>query len=182
MNNRPTLPELIHTDRLVLRRPRTSDVDAVFEYASDFEVSLHMDWARHTDIAQSHAFIDYCDASWGDGSDATWAITLRGDDRMVGAVGVRLEGHKADLGYVLSHAHWGRGIATEASRAVIDAAFALPGISRVWATCSVTNARSARVLEKAGLEREGILRNWCVRPQNDGRVQDAYCYAIVRNT
>ena len=152
----------------------------MFAYASDPEVTLHMDWRRHTNIAHTRAFLEYCDAGWRDGSEATWAITMRGDDRMLGAIGIRPNGHKADFGYVLGRPYWGRGIATEASRAVVDAAFALPGMTRVWATCSVDNLGSARVLEKSGLEREGILRSWCVRPQQGGRAGDSYCYAVVR--
>jgi ribosomal-protein-alanine N-acetyltransferase len=180
VNNGTGLPHLLETKRLVLRRPRAEDADAVFAYASDPDVTLHMDWTRHTTVAHSRAYLEYCDAVWRDGSEATWAITLRGDDRMLGAIGIRPGGHKADFGYVLARASWGQGFATEASRAVIDAAFALPGMSRIWATCSVDNARSARVLEKAGLAREGILKNWCVRPQKGGRVEDSYCYAVVR--
>jgi RimJ/RimL family protein N-acetyltransferase len=180
MTSATDLPELLRTERLALRRPRATDAEAVFAYASDPDVTLHMDWARHTDIAQSRAFLDYCDEGWRTGSEATWAITLAGADRMIGAVGIRPRRHKADFGYVLAREHWGQGIATEASLAVIAAAFALAGMSRVWATCSVGNERSARVLEKAGLEREGILRNWCLRPQQGGRVEDAYCYAIAK--
>lgn len=180
MTSATGLPDLLHTERLVLRRPRATDAEAVFAYASDPDVTLHMDWPRHTDIAHARAFLEYCDAGWNDGSEATWAITIRGNDEMIGAIGIRPHGHKADFGYVLSRAHWGRGIATEASLTVIDSAFSLSGMSRVWATCSVENERSARVLEKAGLTREGILRNWYVRPQKGGRVEDSYCYAIVR--
>lgn len=174
------LPEIIRTDRLILRRPRASDAEAVYAYAADPEVTFHMDWPTHTDIARSRVFLEYCDAAWADGSEATWAITLTDDDRMAGVIAARPRGHKADFGYALSRAYWGRGLATEAARAVINEAFRLPGMARVWATCSLENIGSRRVLEKAGLEREGVLRAWCVRPQKAGIVEDSYCYSIVR--
>lgn len=180
MTRETRLPEIIRTERLTLRRPRPSDADAVFAYASDPQVTLHMDWPTHTDIAQSRAFLEHCAAAWADGNEATWAITLGDDDGMIGAVGVRTHGHKADFGYTLARAYWGRGIATEAARAMLDEVFRLPGIARVWATCSLENIGSRRVLEKAGLEREGVLRAWNVRPQKGGVVEDAYCYSIVR--
>jgi ribosomal-protein-alanine N-acetyltransferase len=174
------LPETLATDRLILRRPRPSDADAVFAYASDPEVTLHMDWPTHTDVGQSLAFLEHSETGWADGSEALWAITLTGDDRLVGAISVRPHGHKADFGYVLAREQWGRGIATEAARVVIDEAFRLPGMTRVWATCSIDNVASRRVLEKSGLEREGVLRAWSVRPQKGGLIEDSYSYSIVR--
>lgn len=173
-------PEIIRTERLTLRRPRPSDADAVFAYASDPEVTLHMDWPTHAGVSQSRAFLEYCDAAWADASEATWAITLGGDDHLLGVIAVRPREHKADFGYALARQYWGRGIATEAARAVVVEVLRLPGIKRVWATCSLENSASRRVLEKAGLEQEGVLRAWCVRPQKGGAVEDAYCYSIVR--
>ena len=180
MTRETRLPEIIRTDRLTLRRPRLSDLDAIFAYASDPDVTFHMDWSTHTNIAQSRAFLEYCDAAWADGSEATWAITLGDDDRLIGVIAVRPRGHKADFGYALVREYWGRGIATEAARAVVDEVFRLPGVMRVWATCSLENAGSRRVLEKAGLEQEGVLRAWCVRPQKGGAIEDAYSYSMVR--
>lgn len=180
MTTEHRLPERIRTDRLTLRPPRASDADDVFRYASDPEVTLHMDWPTQTDLAQSHAFLEQCAAGWRDGSEATWAITLGSDDRLVGVIGLRPGGHRADFGYALARGHWGRGIATEAARAIVEAAFSLPNVVRVWATCSIEKVGSQRVLEKAGLQREGVLRAWCVRPQKGGAIEDAYSYSIVR--
>lgn len=176
----PSLPETIRTARLVLRRPRPSDAEDVFAYASDPVVTLHMDWPTHTDIVQSRAFLEHSEAEWVHGHEALWAITLAGEDRLIGVIAVRPNGHKADFGYALARAHWGRGITTEAARAVIAETFRLPGIVRIWATCSIENIGSQRVLEKAGLEREGILRAWNARPQKGGVLEDAYCYSIIR--
>lgn len=176
----PPLPETIRTERLVLRRPRASDADDVFAYASDPEVTFHMDWPMHTDVAQSRAFLEQSEDRWTTGGEALWAITLAGDDRLIGMIAIRPHGHKADFGYVLARPHWSRGIATEAARAVIAETFRLPGIVRIWATCSTDNIASRRVLEKAGLEREGILHAWSLRPQKGNVVEDSFAYAIVR--
>ncbi|HTE46522.1 MAG TPA: GNAT family N-acetyltransferase [Gemmatimonadaceae bacterium] len=180
MTNETGLSESIRTERLTLRRPRATDAEAVFRYASDPDVTDHMDWARHTDISQSRAFLEYCDDEWVAGREATWAITLGESDQMVGVISVRPAGHKAAFGYALSREFWGRGIATEAARAVIAEAFRLHGIIRVWATCAVDNVRSRRVLEKAGLEREGIIRAWCARPQRGGAIEDSCFYSVIR--
>jgi [ribosomal protein S5]-alanine N-acetyltransferase len=153
----------------------------VFAYASDPQVTLHMDWPTHPDIAQTREFLA-ARISGSDNSDEVgWAVTLRSDGAMIGAIGIRPHGHKADFGYVMARRYWGQGFATEAARAVIAEAFKIPEIQRVWATCSIENQASRRVLEKAGLELEGILHAWNVRPQKGGIAEDAYCYAIVRD-
>ena len=182
MDNPSPLSEIIRTVRLVLRRPRASDADAAILRlcVGPRRDPLHMDWPTHTDPAQSLVFLAYCDAAWADGSELTWAITLADNDEMIGVIGIRPDGHKADVGYALARAYWGRGIVTEAARAVVEGAFRVPGIVRVWATCSVDNIGSQRVLEKAGLEREATLRRWCVRPQKQGAIEDAYCYSAIR--
>jgi RimJ/RimL family protein N-acetyltransferase len=64
----------------------------------------------------------------------------------------------AELGYQLGPAVWGRGYATEAVRAVVTFGFGTVGARRVWARVNPGNGASCRVVEKAGLRREGVLR------------------------
>ncbi|HMK37743.1 MAG TPA: GNAT family protein, partial [Bacteroidota bacterium] len=71
--------------------------------------------------------------------------------------------------------------ATEAVGAVCSWADSEPDIFRVWAVCAVDNPASVRVLEKAGMTREGILRRWAVFPNIDGVPRDCYSYARVRD-
>jgi RimJ/RimL family protein N-acetyltransferase len=53
-------------------------------------------------------------------------------------------------------------------------------IFRIWAVCDVDNAASARVMEKAGMQREGVLRRWSVHPNISAEPRDSFCYAIVK--
>ena len=105
---------------------------------------------------------------------------LASDDRAIGAVSTRVARHAADVGYLLDRRHWGHGYATEAARAIVEWAFSKPSIRRVWATCDTENVASARVLEKAGLQREGTLRRAIVRPNLSNEPRDAFMYARVR--
>ena len=57
---------------------------------------------------------------------------------------------------------------------------AQPELFRVWATCDVENAASAGVLERAGMQREGILRRWTVHPSLGDEPRDCFCYAVVK--
>lgn len=95
-------------------------------------------------------------------------------------VASRLRGSKADLGYVLSRSHWGQGLATEAVRSVNEWLRASPDIYRVWATCDFENPASARVLEKIGMECEGVLRRWIIHPNISPEPRDSFVYAWVR--
>ena len=84
-------------------------------------------------------------------------------------VELRLHGHMADLGYVIARPHWGQGFVSEAARVVVDWALVQQHIYRVWAVCDIDNAASARVLEKIGMQREGLLRRWIIHPNMSGR-------------
>jgi len=53
-------------------------------------------------------------------------------------------------------------------------------IYRVWATCDVDNVASARLLERVGMEREGVLRRWLVHPNLSEAPRDCLCYSIVK--
>ena len=95
-------------------------------------------------------------------------------------VAIRPHGFKADIGYVLAKPYWGRGLMTEAVRAVVDLAFTDPQIHRVWAVCDIDNTASARVLEKSGMTREGVLRRWTIHPNVSDLPRDVLCYSRVR--
>ena len=69
---------------------------------------------------------------------------------------------------------------SEALQSVVTWALAQPEIFRVWATCDVENVASAKVLERVGMAREGVLRRWIVHPNLSDRPRDALCYAIVK--
>jgi ribosomal-protein-alanine N-acetyltransferase len=174
-------PPVIATERLLLRPPRMDDAPAIFSsYAQDEEVTRYMTWRPHRSAAETEEYLRGVLDFPGDGSRLTWAITLRGDDTPRGMIELRTQGHKADFGYVLARPLWGRGYMTEALRAVVDFAFARPEVYRVWAVCDVDNVASARVMEKAGLSFEGVLRRHTVHPNLGPEPRDVRCYARVR--
>jgi RimJ/RimL family protein N-acetyltransferase len=87
---------------------------------------------------------------------------------------------KAELGWVLAREHWGRGYMPEAVRGVIELALGALGRYRVAAYTDFENARSARVMEKAGMQYEGRLRRCAVHPNMDEAPRDALLYAAWR--
>ena len=95
---------------------------------------------------------------WDQRRDFGYLIVDPADEVVLGGCGLhgRLDRHGLEIGYWVHVAHGGRGIATAATRALTDAAFAIHGIERVRITCEDTNARSARVPEKLGFTFHGV--------------------------
>ncbi len=173
--------EMMETQRLILRRPRSEDAPLIFErYHRDTEVSRYLQWRPASVIDQTNMFLERCQGAWDSGEAFPLVITPKGDDRPIGMIELRTRGHSVDIGYVLARAYWNRGYMTEAVCAVADWALNQPGVYRVWAVCDVENTASARVLEKAGFQREGTLRRWLIHPNVSSEPRDCFCYAIVR--
>jgi RimJ/RimL family protein N-acetyltransferase len=171
------MTELVGT-RVLLRPFRPEDVDAVLTYASDPEVTRHLEWDAYDDRATAEAFI----RSTRSGS-ATWfarAIVLRESDRVIGGVDLRIvapRDRRAEIGYGLARAYWGHGYATEAAGLILRFGFETLGLVRIEALCSVENVRSARTLERLGMRREGLLAMYRFKK---GTQRDHYLYAMTR--
>ena len=173
-------PELIETERLVLRIPSLADAEAIFNsYAQDESVLRYLIWLPHQNIQETEAFLADCVVAWKNTSRFPYVIILRDSDEVIGMIEIRLNDFKADVGYVVSRQHWGKGVATEALRSLVDWALRQPAIFRVWALCDVDNPASARVLEKVGMQREGLLRRQTIHPNISDEPRDSYCYAAV---
>lgn len=163
--------------RLGLRPPTPDDGAPLFTaYAADPEVTRFLGWRPHRDPAQTTAFLATCRRDQAMGRRLCWVLEL--GDRVIGMADVRLNGEIAGLGYVLARPAWGHGYATEALAAVIPALFAHTPVHALWALCDAENAASARVLEKAGLVRQGLLRRYRVCPNLGPQPRDTYSYAI----
>jgi RimJ/RimL family protein N-acetyltransferase len=177
-------PETFTTERLVARLPRVEDAAAAFAaYASDPEVTRYLSWRYYTEVEPLQKFLHGVVRTWETSEGAGhygWMLCLRGTDTPIGSIGVGFDVHGAVIGYVLGRAYWGRGLMTEAVRYVAAWALAQPPLFRVWAFCDAENLASARVMEKAGLVREGLLRRWQVCPTISPEPRDCLIYAKVR--
>jgi [ribosomal protein S5]-alanine N-acetyltransferase len=174
-------PVTFDTPRLHLRPPVIEDAEGLFAaYMQDTEVTKYLTWRPHQSAEETRGFVQHCIARWPDGPSFPWVIVKREDGELLGMLEMRINEFKAEIGYVLARRFWVQGYMTEAVRALLDWAIAQPEIYRVWATCDVENIASARVLEKAGMQREGLLRRWIVHPNIGPEPRDSWCYARVR--
>jgi ribosomal-protein-alanine N-acetyltransferase len=174
-------PETLETARLQLRKPRMEDAEIIFEqYAQDPEVTRFLTWRPHESIDVTRTFLQRCLFVWEQGSAFPMSIVRREDGHMMGMVEMRIDGHKAEFGYGIARHYWGQGYMSEAVRALVEWALNQPQIYRVGAICDIENAGSARVMEKAGMQREGILRRWIYHPNRSDEPRDVYVYSMVK--
>ncbi len=174
-------PQTLETKRLSLRQPTTEDTVLIFEqYAQDPEVTKYMTWQPHKSVRETDEFIDRCISVWTDHSAFPYVLICKENARLIGMIEIRINKYKADLGYVLARPEWGKGYMPEAVQALTNWALGQHEIYRVWASCDVENAASARVMEKVGMEKEGVLKRWIIHPNISKEPRDCYCYAISR--
>jgi ribosomal-protein-alanine N-acetyltransferase len=177
----PRAPEAITTERLVLRRPRPSDADAIFaRYSSDPEVTRLVGWPRHRSVDDARGFLQFSDAQWERAPAGAYLIESRQTGALLGSTGLLFETpYRAMTGYVLAKDAWGCGYATEALRAMVETARLL-SVRRLFALCHHEHQASARVLEKCAFSLEGCLRAYAEFPNlRPGEPQDVACWAIL---
>lgn len=160
----------------LLRRWRSDDVPALVEAANNRNVSLTLrdGFPFPYTSAAAEAYIarvsDY---------DVPFCIEVEG--RAAGGIGLHraTDVHRitAELGYWLAEPLWGRGIMTEAVRAVVRHGFTAFPLERIEAYAFSNNPASVRVLEKAGFTREGLLRRNVIK---HGQVLDSLVFSILR--
>ena len=165
-----SLPDL-RTGRLRLRHPRATDADAVFSIFGDLRAMRYWSHEPLESFDAAHDYLESIDEGFAERSLFQWAITELGNDLLIGTVTLtawdRVNRH-AEVGFVLHPSQWGKGIASEAVRAVLTFGFERMNLHRVEAELDPRNTASARLLDRLRVEKEGLLRErwylydeWC---------------------
>jgi [ribosomal protein S5]-alanine N-acetyltransferase len=170
----------IDTARLRLRWLTSADVPALFAIFGDPEVCRY--WSRPAlpDLAAADALQQEIVDLFSERSLFQWGIAERATDRVVGTctlASLSAEHHRAEVGFALATEVWGRGYLAEVLPALLLFAFDTLDLHRIEADVDPRNARSIGLLERAGFQREGYLRE---RYRVAGEVQDALIYGLLR--
>jgi RimJ/RimL family protein N-acetyltransferase len=172
-------PDRIAGARLLLRPPVLDDARALFQQvARDPEVTRYLLWAPHPNVAATRQVLtEKINVS---PDERTWAIELRDSGQLIGLASCRRPlRHSVEIGYCLGRRWWGNGFMFEVLDMLLTALQADRYVYRVWATCSVDNVRSARLLERAGFALEGRLARHAVYPTMGREPQDSLLYATT---
>jgi RimJ/RimL family protein N-acetyltransferase len=174
-------PDRFETARLVLRPIELADSGAIFAaYAQDAEVARYLSWRPYRDREALDRFVAGRVAIPPSESRA-YVMISRADGTLLGSLELRCPAaHRFDFGYVLARRWWGQGLMTEALTEVVSWSLRQDGVFRVGALCDAENVASARVMERAGLVREGLLRRWLIHPNISDEPRDCFSYAKVR--
>ena len=162
-DNRVVYPVVIEGERVWLREFEAADGPAVQRWTGDVAVVQYVPLGPTDDEgARRYVASIVAEASVSERSTYTLAVMERDGNDPIGAVALTVDStrhRRGELGYLLRQDRWGRGLATEAARLVVDFAFRDLGLHRVWAVCDPENQASGAVLTKLGMQREGLLRH-----------------------
>lgn len=155
------IPQLT-TERLILRKMLPSDAADMYEYASMPSVTRFLTWTPHPSIEHTKRYLTYLQTRYQTGEFYDFAIVCRENNKMIGTCGfVRFDtaNDSAEVGYVLNPSYHNHGYATEALRAVMDFGFSKLGLHRIEARFMKDNHPSRRVMERCGMQFEGIFHH-----------------------
>jgi ribosomal-protein-alanine N-acetyltransferase len=172
-------PPVLRTERLVLRQITESDGPGLFDVFADDEVTEHYAWDAFTSVEQGHALAVRTAEQFRQRQAIRWGLLLSGSPRIIGTCGYTRwneENRFAVLGYDLARCYWRRGLMSEAVAAVLRTGFGRMALHRVEATVMAGNIASATLLERAGFQREGVLRD---RAWKGGTFRDVWMFGTL---
>lgn len=174
------IPE-IETERLVLRKMKPSDSEAMFDYAKRSDVTKYLTWYPHKSENYTRQYLEYISRHYAIGDFYDWAVVDKESKKMIGTCGFtrfNFQSDSAEIGYVLNPDFWGREIALEAAKAVIRFGFERLSLNRIEAKFLPGNNASRRVMEKLGMTYEGTSRESMLIK---GRYRDVSTCSILRS-
>lgn len=175
----------LETERLILRRIDTPDAEGIYtSLATDPDVIDGVGWNPSPSMESTIAYIASLQAQYADQDKPTynWLLIEKATDSIAGMLFVDAysdERRVAEVDYCIAKTHRGHGYAPEALRAVIRHLFDTVGFYRVEAVYNMDNQASGRVLTKAGMRYEGVLRGRALRIGADGYPEDLHICAIL---
>lgn len=170
----------LETERLLLRRVTEADVLEIFQLRSNPETMKFIPRPLVKTNEEALEHIRMIDEKIEQNSGINWAITLKGDSKLIGIIGhyrIQPENHRCEIGYMILPQYNGKGITTEAIKAVLEYGFTDLDMHSIEAVIDPENYASERVLQKNNFVKEAhILENELY----DGKFWDTVIYSILK--
>lgn len=170
----------VQTARVQLRPPEHSDVASLFaELTSDVEVARFLSWRVHGAPQETSAFIDRVSSS--DSFEGGITRVLRSIERrqVIGLISFRKFEREVQFGICLGQKWWGNGYGTEVVSNIVPAVLGASKAVRAAAYVDPENERSLRMLKACGMETEGRLRKYSVRPNLSCQPRDTLVLSLI---
>lgn len=169
---------IIETTRLLLRKFILSDLDAFYDYCQSPDVGPSAGWKPHESKEESLKILQMMIEG-----DEVLAIVDKASDKVIGSVGMHDDSMRNTpcvkmIGYVLAKESWGKGLMTEAVKAVMRHAFEVDKLELISVNHFANNEKSKRVIEKVGFKYEGTIRY--ARKVYDDGIEDLVCYSMTK--
>lgn len=167
-------------DKISIREMTLADWEDVHAYASMDVVCEYQPWGPNTE-EESFEFVKLVlnDHDKNPRTRFVFAVLEKGTERIVGSGEINIKdsvNKEAEISYIIHPNYWGAGHATDTGILLLKFGFSKLQLHRIYATCDPRNGASARVLEKIGMEKEGLLReNVLLR---DGW-RDSYLFSML---
>ena len=171
---------ILTTERLRLREITNDDTEGLIQLFSSEESMRFLNFPPVTNHEEARATVERFAGEYQRQEAINWAITLHGDDRLIGNCGSgkwEKSDRRIDVGWSVVPALWGRGYAPEAAREMIRWLFANLDLHRIQADCTDGNIASERVMLKCGFTYEGTWRESC---WEHGRFVDIKQFGLLR--
>ncbi|REE84406.1 ribosomal-protein-alanine N-acetyltransferase [Paenibacillus taihuensis] len=170
----------LESSRLILRRITLDDAEDIFDYAVDAQVSKYTSWEQHRAIEDTHSFIHFTMQKYENNQPSDWGIIEKKTNKLIGACGwvyINENHGRAEIGYVLSRKYWNQGYMSEVVNQILGFGFGELDLNRIEARCFAENTASERVMQKTGMQYEGLLREQMIVK---GRKVDIKMYSILK--
>ncbi|WP_206958025.1 GNAT family N-acetyltransferase [Trinickia acidisoli] len=170
----------LSTARLRLRPLCTEDAAPLFTMYSDTEFMRYWSFPAMTRFEQAVEYLTRRMQGAATETEIVWVVELAATHEVIGTCSLfnaDATSKHAEIGFGLLRPFWGHGYMSEAARAAIDCGFDVLQLHRIEAEIDPRNTASARVLERLGFVREGLLRErWII----DGEISDGEIYGLLR--
>ena len=151
---------ILETERLRLSVPQAADIPTIVELANNLNIAKYTQNLPYP-YAEKDAiyWLNLAQQGMQNGSKLVLAIREKATNTFMGGIGLHINDrhHRAELGYWIGEPFWGKGYVTEAARAMMQYGFEELKLNRIQAHYMKQNIGSGRVMEKAGMQREGEL-------------------------
>ena len=148
---------VLTTQRLIMRQLKMEDENEIYALRSDEGVNRFLDRQKAKSIEDARKFITTISNVVANNEGLYWAITLKGNDRLIGTVSfwnISREEYRGEVGYELDPAFQGQGIMQEALTIVLKFGFDKLGFRKIVAIPSAENLPSIRLLDKLNFKQE----------------------------